>query len=218
MPICATESRHRITVTFSGGQADAVTDITAHCITTQGAGMDLLIKNARVQDDRDLVDIAISDGHITELKPDLTGTATEQIDAAGRAVLPGFVEPHLHMDKALLYRREPTRDGTLEEAIRLTGKLKAEQDREDVLERSCAAKSLPSPPGSRSPPANNASTCQPTGPGKTPGPRYSPERSAHQPQPLPDHPAQPTQPEPTVDDADKRDQPLNHTHQPSTTA
>lgn len=100
--------------------------------------MDLLIKNARVQDDRDLVDIAISDGHITELGPDLDGTATEQIDAAGRAVLPGFVEPHLHMDKALLYRRQPTRDGTLEEAIRLTGKLKAEQDREDVLERSRA--------------------------------------------------------------------------------
>lgn len=100
--------------------------------------MDLLIKNARVRDDRDLVDIAISDGRITELGPDLDRTATEQIDAAGRAVLPGFVEPHLHMDKALLYRRQPTRDGTLEEAIRLTGKLKGEQDREDVLERSRA--------------------------------------------------------------------------------
>lgn len=100
--------------------------------------MDLLIKNARVWDDRDLVSIAISDGNISQLGTDLQGTPGEQLDAAGRAVLPGFVEPHLHMDKALLYRRQPTRDGTLEEAIRLTGKLKAEQDREDVLERSRA--------------------------------------------------------------------------------
>ncbi|HET7328869.1 MAG TPA: amidohydrolase family protein [Nocardioidaceae bacterium] len=100
--------------------------------------MDLLIRNARVWDDRQLVDIAISAGKIGAVGPDLDGTATQQIDAAGSAVLPGFVEPHLHMDKALLYRRQPTRDGTLEEAIRLTGKLKAEQNRDDVLERSRA--------------------------------------------------------------------------------
>lgn len=98
--------------------------------------MDLLIKNARVWDDRDLVSIAISDGKISDVGTDLREPSSEHLDAAGRAVLPGFVEPHLHMDKALLYRRQPTRDGTLEEAIRLTGKLKAEQDREDVLERS----------------------------------------------------------------------------------
>lgn len=100
--------------------------------------MDLLIKNARVWDDRGLVDIAISDGQIAQLGPDLDSPGTKEIDAAGKVVLPGFVEPHLHMDKALLYRRQPTRDGTLEEAIRLTGKLKAEQDRDDVLERSRA--------------------------------------------------------------------------------
>jgi cytosine deaminase len=100
--------------------------------------MDLLIENARVWDDRGLVDIAVLDGRIAAIGPDLGQDAGRRIDAAGRAVLPGFVEPHLHMDKALLYRRQPTRDGTLEEAIRLTGKLKAEQDRDDVLERSRA--------------------------------------------------------------------------------
>jgi cytosine/creatinine deaminase len=101
-------------------------------------GMDLLIRNARVWDDRGLVDIAISGGRIEAIAQGLGGEAERSIDAEGRAVLPGFVEPHLHMDKALLYHRQPTRDGTLEEAIRLTGKLKAEQDRDDVLERSRA--------------------------------------------------------------------------------
>lgn len=98
--------------------------------------MDLLIKNARVWDDRPLVDIAIDGERITGIEPGIQAEAGQTIDVGGRVVLPGFVEPHLHLDKALLYRRQPTRDGTLEEAIRLTGQLKAEQDRDDVLDRS----------------------------------------------------------------------------------
>ncbi len=100
--------------------------------------MDLLITNARVWDDRPPVDIAVDGERIAAMEPDLQVEAARTIDAGGRAALPGFVEPHLHLDKALIYRRQPTRDGTLEEAIRLTAQLKAEQDREDVLERSRA--------------------------------------------------------------------------------
>ena len=101
--------------------------------------MDLLITNARVWDDRPPVDIAIEGERIAAIEPRASRpTPARTIDAGGRAVLPGFVEPHLHLDKALIYRRQPTRDGTLEEAIRLTGQLKAEQDRDDVLERSRA--------------------------------------------------------------------------------
>lgn len=101
--------------------------------------MSLLIKHARISDDDDgTVDIAVSTGKITTVGPNLAADAERVTDAAGMAVLPGFVEPHLHMDKALLYRREPAYDGTLEEALRLTGKLKAEMNREDMLERSRA--------------------------------------------------------------------------------
>lgn len=101
--------------------------------------MDLLVRDARVWDDRDLVDIAVSGGKITAVKPQIDGDASVRtIDAHGRAVLPGFLEPHLHLDKAFLYRRQPARDGTLEEAIRLTGRLKAEQQHGDVLQRSRA--------------------------------------------------------------------------------
>lgn len=100
--------------------------------------MDLLIANARIWDDRDPVDIAIDGERIASIAPDIEVDGVPRIDAGGRAVLPGFVEPHLHLDKALVYRRQPARDGTLEEAIRLTAQLKAQQDREDVLERSRA--------------------------------------------------------------------------------
>lgn len=99
---------------------------------------DLLIANARVWDDRAPVDIAIEGERIAAIEPALEAEGVPTIDAGGRAVLPGFVEPHLHLDKALVYRRQPARDGTLLEAIRLTAQLKAEQDREDVLERSRA--------------------------------------------------------------------------------
>lgn len=101
--------------------------------------MDLLVRGARVWDDRDLVDIAVSGGKITAVESGIAGDASARIiDAHGRAVLPGFLEPHLHLDKAFLYRRQPARDGTLEEAIRLTGRLKAQQQRDDVLQRSRA--------------------------------------------------------------------------------
>jgi cytosine deaminase len=100
--------------------------------------MDLLITNARVWDDRPPVDIAVEGERIAAIDERIDAEAGRTIDAGGRAVVPAFVEPHLHLDKALLYRRRPAREGTLEEAIRITGQLKAEQDRDDVLERSRA--------------------------------------------------------------------------------
>jgi len=100
--------------------------------------MDLLIRDARVWDDRPPVDIGIEGERIVAIDAGIDAEAGRVIDAGGRAVLPGFVEPHLHLDKALVYNRQPAAEGTLAEAIRLTAQLKAEQDREDVLERSRA--------------------------------------------------------------------------------
>jgi cytosine deaminase len=100
--------------------------------------MDLLVLDARVRDDREPVDIAIDGGRIIAIEPHIEAEAARTIDAAGNVVMPGFVESHLHLDKALIHRRLPARDGTLAEAIRLTGEIKAGQDREDVLERSRA--------------------------------------------------------------------------------
>ena len=96
----------------------------------------LLIRNACVRDDDPLTDIAITDGKIVAIEPGIEVQADEVIDAGGRAVIPGLVEAHLHLDKALLHRRLPARFGTLDEAIRVTGILKGKQERNDVLDRS----------------------------------------------------------------------------------
>ncbi|MCI3207881.1 MULTISPECIES: amidohydrolase family protein [Pandoraea] len=98
--------------------------------------VDLLISNVCVRDDAPLVDIAIKGGRIVAIEPGIDASADEQIDAQGRAAIPGLVEAHLHLDKALLHRRLPARFGTLDEAIRVTGILKSKQEREDVLDRS----------------------------------------------------------------------------------
>ena len=60
--------------------------------------MDLLITNARVWDDRPPVDIGIEGERIAAIEPRIDADAGRTIDAGGRAVLPGFVEPHLHLD------------------------------------------------------------------------------------------------------------------------
>ena len=98
--------------------------------------MDMVIRQVRIDDDEPLMDIGIAAGRIVAIAQAIEASGDEEIDAGGRAALPGFVEPHLHLDKAFLHRRLPARSGSLEEAIRVTGILKAKQEREDVLERS----------------------------------------------------------------------------------
>lgn len=97
--------------------------------------MDLLIKQARLADGEELQDIAIENGKITEIAPQINGTAKEVIEAAGRVLIPGLVESHIHLDKALIADREPNKSGTLKEAIEVTAKLKPTFTEEDVYTR-----------------------------------------------------------------------------------
>ena len=46
--------------------------------------------------------------------------ARQRTAVAGRFVVPGFVDAHVHLDKAYLLERAPSREGTLAEAIRVT--------------------------------------------------------------------------------------------------
>ena len=63
---------------------------------------DLLIRNGNVVDgtgaDQFVADIAITDGTIVAIGPDLEGEAKEVIDATGLLVTPGFVDIHTHYD------------------------------------------------------------------------------------------------------------------------
>jgi cytosine deaminase len=98
--------------------------------------MDLLIRNARLRGQKDLVDIAIARDRVEAVGPRLTGTAPEEIDAGGRLVSPGFVNLHLHADKALLGEvMRPNVSGTLPEAIEITNEFKRAYDPEEVARR-----------------------------------------------------------------------------------
>lgn len=97
--------------------------------------MDILIKNARLSDDQSLTDIAIEAGKISKIAPSIEGEATRVIDAEGRVVIPGIVESHIHLDKALIASRKPNKSGTLKEAIEVTAELKPTFTKEDIYDR-----------------------------------------------------------------------------------
>jgi cytosine deaminase len=98
----------------------------------------MLIKGAHLDGYEVAQDILIEDGKIALVGlagtlPD--GRASEVLDCQGRAVLPGFIEAHLHLDKALLDDRMPNLAGNLEGAIKVTGALKSRFTMDDVMER-----------------------------------------------------------------------------------
>ena len=110
--------------------------------------MDLLFRNARLVDTPGLVDVAVADGVITAVTASAAASAGddrrgapadgEVVDCAGRVVIPGLVEAHLHVDKALLDRERPNPDGTLAGAISVTGELKRGFTHETVRDRARA--------------------------------------------------------------------------------
>lgn len=98
----------------------------------------ILIRNGRLADDRELEDILVHNGKIEKIGNRMTVEEEPDIviDAAGKVVLPTLIESHIHPDKAFLEERKPNESGTLAEAIKNTGELKANYTYEDVLERS----------------------------------------------------------------------------------
>jgi dihydropyrimidinase len=61
----------------------------------------LLVKNGLLSTaelDRQRLDIAVADGKIAALAPEIDQEAAETVDAEGRDVFPGFVDPHTHME------------------------------------------------------------------------------------------------------------------------
>ncbi|HYF57267.1 MAG TPA: amidohydrolase family protein, partial [Salinarimonas sp.] len=97
---------------------------------------DLLIRDATLPDGRTGQDIAVRDGRIVDVGPNLDGEAAQAIQAGGHLVSPPFVDIHFHMDATLsLGQPRLNESGTLLEGIALWGELKPHLTHEAVVER-----------------------------------------------------------------------------------
>ncbi|WP_405014765.1 amidohydrolase family protein [Kitasatospora sp. NBC_01539] len=86
---------------------------------------DLVLRDARIADRAEPVDIHLGNGLIRSIgSRSAAAPDAETLDCAGRVVIPGLIESHLHLDKALLDRERPNPDGSLAGAIAVTGELK----------------------------------------------------------------------------------------------
>lgn len=109
--------------------------------------MDILLKQVNLNDQDGLKDVAIKDGKIVAIEEHIEGVAGKVIEANGRVLIPGFVESHIHLDKALIASRKPNQSGTLKEAIEVTAALKPTFSKEDIYTRAKAALEMIIPRG-----------------------------------------------------------------------
>ena len=83
----------------------------------------------------DRVDIGIRDGRIAAVARMLRGATNATIALDGRVVLPGFVESHTHLDKALSAPPARNHSGTLYEAIEVMGEIFSTETTETIRAR-----------------------------------------------------------------------------------
>jgi cytosine deaminase len=101
--------------------------------------LDLILRDVRLPDakpDQPVTDIGVKDGRIVALAPGLQGDTGEEMQGHGRLVCSGFVETHIHLDKACIFGRcacETTRFPHL--AMERVSAVKHTFTVEDVTER-----------------------------------------------------------------------------------
>jgi cytosine deaminase len=95
---------------------------------------DLIFRRAATLSSDTPVDIGVCDGRIAAIAPRLESQAPE-VHVDGRLVLPGFVDTHIHLDKACLLGRCGHDHGGVNEAIRAVAAMKRDFTVEDVYAR-----------------------------------------------------------------------------------
>ena len=102
--------------------------------------MDLVIRNATIQGQPDTKDIGIAQGAIASITDHIEEHGQQEIQAEGNLVAPGFVDVHLHLDKALVLdrydwsQREPQPTPRLT-SVYETNKIKPQFTVQDVRDR-----------------------------------------------------------------------------------
>jgi cytosine deaminase len=96
--------------------------------------LDLVISNVRIARQEGRFDIGIKGGKIAAIERALAADAPRH-DMCGHFAFGGFVDSHIHLDKACILDRCIICEGTLEEAVRETAKAKVGFTTEDVYAR-----------------------------------------------------------------------------------
>ncbi len=99
--------------------------------------MDLIVRNTLIHGKRKKMDIGIQGRKIIRISPKIKESGRKEIDATGGLTFPGFVDPHVHMDKSLLLGRigKGQDFSTLEKKISTMRELKKFFTAEDVMRR-----------------------------------------------------------------------------------
>jgi cytosine deaminase len=95
---------------------------------------DLVFRNARTRAAAEPVDIGVKGGKIAAIAPTLACEGIE-VDAEGRLVLAGFVDTHIHLDKACLLGRCGHNHRSVSDAIQAVAAMKRDFTVEDIYAR-----------------------------------------------------------------------------------
>lgn len=96
--------------------------------------MDLVLRQCRLTGRPEPVDIGVAAGRIVAIEPVIAADAAVE-DVGGRLVLPGFVDSHIHLDKACLLDRCGHDHASLGDAIRAVSAAKRDFTAADVYAR-----------------------------------------------------------------------------------
>lgn len=104
--------------------------------------MDLVIRNATIAGESGVKDIGIREGKIVKIMERIDVQGVEEVHAQGNLVSPGFVNSHMHLDKALILERydwseqDFVQETFMQRRRDESNKLKKDFTVEDVCDRS----------------------------------------------------------------------------------
>lgn len=103
--------------------------------------MDIVIKNGKIVGLNEVLDIGIQDGRIVEVAQTISEKGKTTIDAKGQIVSPGFVDPHVHLDKCLSIdtTKGDRKAANIAEMVLVQRELKKGFTKEDVEDRATRA-------------------------------------------------------------------------------
>jgi cytosine deaminase len=98
--------------------------------------MDITIHNALHDQTLETIHLGIQSGRIVQVSHGEIPPGDRAIDAKGAMVSPALIEPHFHIENALLWEESIlNRSGTLREAIDIYAKVKVNLDTENIVQR-----------------------------------------------------------------------------------